>query len=113
MPSVLKAATLWISAILRLPATWWQRAHFRAQLRADIADAGEFLHDIGINLHEAQAEAAQFFWEPVTLTRRHLTSPEAAPRLAVDLDFRSDTRVRWADIAKAASLKSKPDFEVG
>lgn len=113
MPSVLKAATLRISAIFRLPATWWQRVHFRAQLRADIADAAEFLHDIGINLPEAQAESARFFWEPVTLTRRHLFSPDAAPGLGMDLDLRSDARVRWADIATAAPLKSKPDFEVG
>jgi uncharacterized protein YjiS (DUF1127 family) len=113
MPSILKAATLRIPAIFRLPATWWRRVHFRAQLRADIADAAEFLHDIGISLPEAQAEAARLFWEPVTLTRRHLTSPDAAPPLWMDVDVRSDARVRWADIARAAPLKSKPDFEVG
>ncbi len=80
MLSILKAATLRIPAIFRLAATWRRRVHFRAQLRADLADATEFLHDIGISLPEAQAEAARLFWEPVTLTRRHLTSPDAAPR---------------------------------
>jgi uncharacterized protein YjiS (DUF1127 family) len=79
MPSISKAATLRIPAIFRLAATWWRRIHFRAQLRADIADAAAFLHDIGISLPEAQVEAARLFWQPVTLTRRHLTSPNVAP----------------------------------
>jgi len=109
----LKAAALRIPAIFRLPATWWRRVHFRAQLRADIADAAEFLHDIGISLPEAQAEAARLFWEPVTLTRGNLTSLDVAPGLWMELDWRSNARVRWADIARAANLKSKPDLEVG
>jgi uncharacterized protein YjiS (DUF1127 family) len=78
--NVVKAATLRIPAIFRLPAIWWQRVHFRAQLRADIAEAADFLHDIGINLFEAQAEAVRFFWEPITLMRVQSTSPEVAPK---------------------------------
>ena len=51
-------------------ATWWQRACFRAELRADIGDRPDFLHDIGFGLHEAQAEASRFFWEPLLLKHR-------------------------------------------
>ena len=104
MLSNMKTATLRIPAIFRLAATWRRRVHFRAQLRADIAGAAEFLDDIGITLPEAQAEAARFFWQPVTLTRRHLTSPDAAPALRMDVELRSDARVRWAPRAMGQSL---------
>jgi uncharacterized protein YjiS (DUF1127 family) len=110
--NVVKAATLRIPAIFRLPAIWWQRVHFRAQLRADIAEAADFLHDIGINLFDAQAEAVRFFWEPITLMRAQSTSPEVAPGLATDVDLRSNARMRRADIARAAQLESKADLEV-
>jgi uncharacterized protein YjiS (DUF1127 family) len=110
--NVVKAATLRILAIFRLPAIWWERVHFRAQLRADIAEAADFLHDIGINLFEAQAEAVRFFWEPITLMRLQSTSPEVAPGLATDVDLRSNARMRRADIARAAQLESKADLEV-
>jgi hypothetical protein len=33
---------------------------FRAELRADLRDKPDFLCDIGIGLHEAQAEASRF-----------------------------------------------------
>jgi uncharacterized protein YjiS (DUF1127 family) len=56
---------LHVRAVFVLPATWWQRASFRAKLRADLN-----LRDIGIEVHEAQAEASRFFWEPITLKRR-------------------------------------------
>ena len=104
MLSQLKAVTIRFPAIFRLAATWRRRARFRAQLRADIADAAGFLHDIGISLPEAQAEAARFFWQPVTLTRRYLTSPDAAPALRMDMESRSDARVRWAPRAMEQSL---------
>lgn len=61
---------LGIRAILSLPATWWQRARFRAELRADLRDRPEFLRDIGIGLHEAQVEASRFFWEALILENR-------------------------------------------
>ena len=35
---------------------------FRTELRADLRDKPDFLHDVGIGLHEAQAEASRFFW---------------------------------------------------
>jgi len=41
-----------------------------AELRADIRDKPDFLRDIGIGLHEAQAEASRFFWEPLLLKHR-------------------------------------------
>jgi uncharacterized protein YjiS (DUF1127 family) len=110
--NVVKAATLRIPAIFRLPAIWWQRVHFRARLRADIAEAADFLHDIGINLFEAQAEAVRFFWEPITLMRLQPTPPEVAPGLATDVDLRSDPRMRGADSARAVQLESKADLEV-
>jgi uncharacterized protein YjiS (DUF1127 family) len=56
--------------MLGLPATWWQRACFRAQLRADLRDKPDLLRDIGIGRHEAQAEASRFFWEPLLLKHR-------------------------------------------
>jgi uncharacterized protein YjiS (DUF1127 family) len=59
-----------LGAIFSLPATWWQRASFRAELRADLRDRSDFLRDIGIGLHEAQAEASRFFWEPLLLKQR-------------------------------------------
>ena len=59
-----------LAAIFSLPATWWQRSCFRAELRADLKDKPDFLRDIGIGLHEAQAEASRFFWEPSLLEQR-------------------------------------------
>jgi uncharacterized protein YjiS (DUF1127 family) len=59
-----------LGAIFSLPATWWQRACFRAELRADLRDKPDFLRDIGIDLHEAQAEALRLFWEPLLLKNR-------------------------------------------
>src|SRR5882757_8170197 len=59
---------LHVRAIVRLPATWWQRACFRARLRADLKDKSDFLRDIGV--HEAQAEASRFFREPIMLKRQ-------------------------------------------
>jgi uncharacterized protein YjiS (DUF1127 family) len=61
---------LHVRAIFGLPVTWWQRASFRAKLRADLKDKSDFLRDIGIEVHEAQAEASRLFWEPITLKRR-------------------------------------------
>jgi uncharacterized protein YjiS (DUF1127 family) len=109
--NVVKAATLRIPAIFRRPAIWWQRVHFRAQLRADIAEAADFLHDIGINLFDAQAEAVRFFWEPITLMRVRSISPEVAPGLATDLDLRSNAPMRRADSTRAAQLEPKADLE--
>jgi uncharacterized protein YjiS (DUF1127 family) len=63
-----------LGAIFSLPATWWQRACFRVELRADIRDKPDFLRDIGIGLHEAQAEASRFFWEPLLLNADFLHS---------------------------------------
>ncbi|ERF81604.1 hypothetical protein JQ559_26445 [Bradyrhizobium viridifuturi] len=66
-------ATAFIAALremFRLPAMWSQRASFRAQLRADLQDNADLLHDIGFNIAEVQAEAVRFFFEPVVLTRR-------------------------------------------
>jgi uncharacterized protein YjiS (DUF1127 family) len=59
-----------IRAIFGLPAEWWHRASFRAELRADLKDNADFLHDIGIPVCEAQAEASRFFWEPIVLKPR-------------------------------------------
>jgi uncharacterized protein YjiS (DUF1127 family) len=59
-----------LGAIFSLPATWWQRACFRAELRADLREKPDFLRDIGIGLHEAQAEASRFFWEPLLSINR-------------------------------------------
>jgi len=59
-----------IRALLNLPATWWQRSRFRTELRADLRENPELLRDIGIGVHEAQAEASRFFWEAVNLQRR-------------------------------------------
>jgi uncharacterized protein YjiS (DUF1127 family) len=59
-----------IVTIFALPGIWRQRACFRARLRADLRDNADFLHDIGIPVHEAQAEASRFFWEPVVLKPR-------------------------------------------
>ncbi|TYL96669.1 hypothetical protein FXB40_11585 [Bradyrhizobium rifense] len=53
----------------RRPLIWLERACFRAKLRADLKDGPDLLRDIGISLHEAQAEASRFFWEPVVLRR--------------------------------------------
>jgi uncharacterized protein YjiS (DUF1127 family) len=110
--NVVKAAALQIPAIFRRPAIWWQRVRFRAQLRADIAEATDFLHDIGIDLFDAQAEAVRFFWEPIILMRVPSTSPEVAPGLATDVDLRSDPPMHRADIARTAQLEPKADLEV-
>jgi uncharacterized protein YjiS (DUF1127 family) len=56
-----------IGAIFKLPATWWQRARFRAKLRADLAEGRDFLRDIGIGMYEARMEVSRFFWEPIAL----------------------------------------------
>ncbi len=61
---------LGIRAIFSLPATWWRRARFRAELRADLRDKPELLRDIGIGVYEAQAEGSRFFWEALILERR-------------------------------------------
>src|ERR1700736_2588665 len=39
---VLKATILRTPAIFRLPVTWWRRARFREQLRADLEGAANF-----------------------------------------------------------------------
>jgi uncharacterized protein YjiS (DUF1127 family) len=59
-----------IGAILALPFVWCQRARFRAKLREDLRDNADFLNDIGIRVHEAQAEASRFFWERTLLKHR-------------------------------------------
>ena len=59
-----------IGAIFRLPAIWWQRARFRARLRADLRDNPDFLRDIGIGAYEARVELSRSFWEPIKLRRR-------------------------------------------
>ena len=59
-----------LGAIFSVPATWWQRASFRAQLRADIRYDPDFLRDIGIDPYEAHSEASRFFWEPLLLKHR-------------------------------------------
>ena len=57
-------------AILGPPATWWRRAHFRKQLRHLVGGEASHLRDVGFDEHEARVEAARFFWQPVTMTRR-------------------------------------------
>jgi len=59
-----------LGAIFSLPGTWWQRACFRAELRADIRDKPDFLRDIGIGPCEAHAEASRSFCEPLLLKLR-------------------------------------------
>ncbi|SFI27776.1 hypothetical protein [Bradyrhizobium sp. cf659] len=56
-------------APLTLFVTWYQRARFRAELRADLRHKPEYLRDIGICRHEATSETTRFFWEPVLLSR--------------------------------------------
>jgi uncharacterized protein YjiS (DUF1127 family) len=56
-----------IGAILALPFVWCRRARFRARLREDLRDNADFLNDIGVRVHEAQAEARRFFWERILL----------------------------------------------
>jgi uncharacterized protein YjiS (DUF1127 family) len=91
--NVVKAAALQIPAIFRRPAIWWQRVRFRAQLRADIAEATDFLHDIGIDLFDAQAEAVRFFWEPIILMRVQSISPEVPPKaLSVSIESKRGFR---------------------
>jgi uncharacterized protein YjiS (DUF1127 family) len=67
---VLNAAIRWSASLVPLPATWRRRARFREQLRADIANAPDFLRDIGVDVLEAQAEAMRVFWEPIKLQRK-------------------------------------------
>jgi uncharacterized protein YjiS (DUF1127 family) len=57
-------------AILSLPATWWRRAHFRAQLRHLVGGEAGHLRDVGFDEYDARVEAARFFWQPVTMMRR-------------------------------------------
>lgn len=71
---MLKGTTLWLETMFRLPITWWQRAGFRTQLRADLKERADLLHDLGFNLADAQAEARRFFWESVVLTRQPFPS---------------------------------------
>jgi uncharacterized protein YjiS (DUF1127 family) len=54
-----------------LPLVWLERTRFRTKLRADLQEDPDLLRDIGISLHEAQAETMRLFWEPVILTRRN------------------------------------------
>lgn len=58
-----------VHPIARLPFTWWERARFRSELRADIRDRSDFLRDIGVDMFEAHAEACRFFWQPIMLKR--------------------------------------------
>ncbi|MGN1287561.1 MAG: hypothetical protein ACI4XG_13410 [Bradyrhizobium sp.] len=62
------AGGLPLAGIFRLPLIWAERSRFRARLRDDLKNEPHLLGDIGINLCDAQAEAARFFWEPVLLT---------------------------------------------
>jgi uncharacterized protein YjiS (DUF1127 family) len=55
--------------VLRLPAIWWDRHQFRAQLREDLAGDPRRLTDLGIDIADACVEARRFFWEPVRLER--------------------------------------------
>lgn len=60
----------WLAAMAKLPLCWFERASFRAKLRANLKDDPELLRDIGISLHEGRMEAVRLFWEPIILTRR-------------------------------------------
>lgn len=104
---MLKATILRTPAIFRLPLTWWRRARFREQLRADLEGAADFLRDIGISVPDAQAEGARFFWEPVVLTRQPFASIDAALAHRTETVLRSDARQREADIARATHLTSE------
>ena len=68
--SVENGAQSTLLTILGLPATWWRRAHFRAQLRHLVGGEASHLRDVGFNEYEARVEAARFFWQPVTMKRR-------------------------------------------
>jgi uncharacterized protein YjiS (DUF1127 family) len=65
-----KSAHSRVLAVLVLPATWWRRAHFRAQLRDLIEGGSSHLRDAGFDEYEARTEAARFFWEPVMMKQR-------------------------------------------
>jgi uncharacterized protein YjiS (DUF1127 family) len=65
--SLFTAGGLRLPTILRLPVIWAERARFRARLLEDLKNEPYLLRDIGINVCDAQAEAARFFWEPVLL----------------------------------------------
>lgn len=82
--------SLQIFAIFQHLATWRRRARFRAQLRMDIEGAADFLCDIGINVPDAQIEAARFFWEPIALTRPHVASADAVLEGKMEVGWRSD-----------------------
>jgi uncharacterized protein YjiS (DUF1127 family) len=56
--------------VLALPANWWRRAYFRAQLRDLIEGGASQLRDVGFDEHEARAEAARFFWQPVMMKQQ-------------------------------------------
>jgi uncharacterized protein YjiS (DUF1127 family) len=56
-----------LPVIFHLPVIWAERARFRARLLEDLKNEPYLLRDIGINVCDAQAEAARFFWEPVLL----------------------------------------------
>jgi uncharacterized protein YjiS (DUF1127 family) len=90
-----------LGAIFSLPATWWQRACFRAELRADLRDKPNFLRDIGIGLPEAQAEALRFFWEPLLLKhqdRNPIAAADVSSTRSVSIDV-SATRHRTRNLA--------------
>jgi uncharacterized protein YjiS (DUF1127 family) len=57
-------------AVLALPANWWRRAYFRAQLRDLIEGGPSHLRDVGFDEYEARAEAARFFWQPVMMKQQ-------------------------------------------
>ncbi|KAA0076340.1 hypothetical protein [Tardiphaga sp. P9-11] len=106
-----KPANPLIPAIFRVPAIWLRRIHFRAQLRADIASADEFLDDIGINLFDAQVEAMRFFWQPVLLMRSQPIAPDATP--ADEIDITLQPSMLRANVAKAAAhLQVQANLEV-
>lgn len=56
-----------LPGIFRLPLIWVERARFRARLREDLENEPNLLRDIGIEVCDAEAETARFFWEPVLL----------------------------------------------
>ncbi len=65
--SLFTAGGLPLPVIFHLPVIWAERARFRARLQEDLKNEPCLLRDIGINVCDAQAEAARFFWEPVLL----------------------------------------------
>jgi uncharacterized protein YjiS (DUF1127 family) len=65
-----KGAHSRVLTVLALPANWWRRAYFRAQLRDLIEGGASHLRDVGFDEHEARAEAARFFWQPVMMKQQ-------------------------------------------